>query len=80
MKLLTKLIITVSSLTAVTAGAVSAHEINKARAVTRSFEEGTTYEVSSHGYDMKVDTKSLYFEISKNGPGIPQSVQNPRPP
>ena len=67
MKLLTKLIITVSSLTAVTAGAVSAHEINKARAVTRSFEEGTTYEVSSHGYDMKVDTKSLYFEISKNG-------------
>ena len=68
MKVLTKLIITLSTLTAATAGVVSASEINKARHLTRNnFEEGETYEVSSHGFDMKVDKKSLYFEISKNG-------------
>lgn len=67
MKLLTKLIISISALTATTAGVVSAHEINKARISTRSFEEAETYEVSSHGFDMKVDKKTLYFEISKNG-------------
>ena len=67
MKVLTKLIISLVTLTTATAGVVSAHEINKARNMSRSFAEGETYEVSAHGFDMKVDTKSLYFEISKGG-------------
>ena len=68
MKVLTKLIITAATLTATAAGVVSAEQINKSRNLDMSsFDEGETYEVSSHGFDMKVDKKSLYFEISKNG-------------
>ena len=70
MKVLTKLIISCSTLALISAGTLSAYAISNAkeeRNVTRSGFGSDIYEVSSNGFDLKVDKASLYFEITKNG-------------